>query len=123
MKRTRSPDMSAASVPLPLVMERVAGEVGDLSGLAEALQSVVGRLTMLADPEDRDLMTTAQSFDLLTQRLGSLAGFLDHLPGLVPDACRIDVADATRAMPLASLKDRLCHDLRRPEPTYELELF
>ncbi len=123
MKRTKSLDVTPASVPLPLVMERVAGEVGDLNSLAEALQSVVGRLTMLADPDDAELMTTAQSFDLLTQRLGSLSGFLDHLPGLLPGACRIDVADATRAMPLASLKDRLCHDVRRPEPTYELELF
>ena len=123
MKRTRSPKVTAASVPLPVVMERVAGEIGDLNSLAEALQSVVGRLTMLADPHDGELMKTAQSFDLLTQRLGSLSGFLDHLPGLLPGACRIDVADATRTMPLASLKDRLCHDGRRPEPTCELELF
>lgn len=123
MRRTRSPDVSPASVPLPVVMKRVAGEVGDLTGLAEALQSIVGRLAMLADPDDRDLMTTAQSFDLLTQRLGSLSGFLDHLPGLMPAACRIDVAAATCGMPLASLKDRLCHDGRHPEPSYELELF
>lgn len=106
--------------PLPDLVGRIALEIGELAGLADGLQGLIGRGGNGADPT---FLSTAQSLDLLVQRLAGIRTFLDELGPALPAEWRVDAAGAAEPVTLQRLKDRLSFADARADDDNDFELF
>ena len=122
--------MAAAGLrPLRKTLEVCAGELAELSRLADRLQTTVAMLGAGAGQPRAELLTECQSADVLHQRIAGLALFMARLAKAAPEGALIDAAGSAGCLTLAEQAARL-GGLRRAAdiaaeagPSGELELF
>ncbi len=102
------------TIPLPVLLARVAEELGQLGGLAENLQAAAGELARSASA-DHGAMEDMQQMDLLAQRLQALSAFTDQIGDAAPAAWRVDATAALAAVPLSSLAAKLAGVQAQPD--------
>jgi hypothetical protein len=112
------------NIPLPVLLARVAEELGALGGLAEDLQAAVGELARSA-MADAAAVEDVQQMDALAQRLQALSAFTGRISGAAPASWRVDAGPAIAAVPLSALAARLAgvEPAGDDEPSGDLDFF
>lgn len=120
----RDPAGSAADglVSFAELAARIGDELGDLAGMADALQDLIAA-GGLVEPDDHRAIASAQNFDLLIQRLEGLKRFIEDLGPTVSPDLRFDAATAARGLTLQRMRDRLSFAAAPAEEDTDFELF
>jgi hypothetical protein len=99
--------LQSASAPLPEILTTVGHEVRMLSDAAGDLQDLIGNLVVAGAFGGSQSLYELQSLDRLCQNLGAVADFLGGLAKSSSPDWKVDVSDASQAVKLADVCDRL----------------
>ncbi len=105
--------------PIEQVLRDLGREIAAVRDLAERLEVVVEALGAHADPGQ---MVECQVADLLTQRLGGLALYVQTL-AVAPTSALLDIGEAAAALPLRDQARRLGGDLADADDAQDLTWF
>ena len=96
------------AVLAPPLLSALAAEMDHAGDLCARLEDLVARLAAAVDGEPRELaLSEAQTLDVLTQHLASLAVFMRGISGQLTTARSVDPDAVLAQVPLSDLAARL----------------
>ncbi|MDP1874282.1 hypothetical protein [Phenylobacterium sp.] len=96
------------AVLAPPLLAALAAELDHAGDLCARLEELVARLAAAVDGEPRELaLSEAQTLDVLTQHLASLAVFMRGISGQLTTARSVDSDSVLAQVPLSDLAARL----------------
>lgn len=96
------------AVLAPPLLSALAAEMDHAGDLCARLEDLVARLAAAVEGEPRELaLSEAQTLDVLTQHLASLAVFMRGISGQLTTARSVDPDAALAQVPLSDLAARL----------------
>lgn len=97
----------AQQEPLRELLNKVSGELLEISSKIEDVQSLLTVLTWKHASHDPNYISSMQRADLISQELAGLSNFMRGLLQGVPTDWRVDAAEARTKVTLSDLARRL----------------
>jgi hypothetical protein len=103
------------------ILRRLAKELDQSAGLVDDLHALVERSAWLDGAQNNEFVRSAQSIDILQQRLAELSHFVSELAELTPSHWVMESHIAAKKLKLSKLAEALNHMGDRPLPPSEHE--
>ena len=91
------------------ILKRLANELDESAALIDDLQALVELSARMGVAQDNDFVRSAQSIDILHQRLAGLSHFVSELAELTPSHWVVESHAAAKKLKLAKLAERFSH--------------
>jgi hypothetical protein len=91
------------------ILRRLADELDESAVLVDDLQTLVETAARTGVAQDNDFVRSAQSIDILQQRLACLSHFMLELAELTPSHWVVESHAAAKKLKLSKLAERLGH--------------
>jgi len=116
------------SKPIVDILRRVGGELGEAAAMIEDLHRLFSNIDRACISQNAAFMQSAQSIDIVQQRLNGLSHFVNELAELMPSHWLVESHAASRKVQLSHLAARLNHHDKAAErlaehPVGDMELF
>ncbi|MCC3244851.1 hypothetical protein LG047_05885 [Methylocystis sp. WRRC1] len=103
------------SQPIIEILKRVARELDDAAVSVNDLSGMVETSVRNGIARNEVFLRSAQTVDILHQRLEGLSHFVTELAELMPSHWEVESHEAARKLKLSRLKNRLGHSYDGPE--------
>lgn len=91
------------------ILRRLARELDESAALVDDLHALVELSARAGVARDGDFVRSAQSIDMLQQRLAGLSHFISELAELTPSHWLVESHAAAKKLKLSKLAERLSH--------------